>query len=79
MTCCDYPTAVPDGSKSVPWWDCFRCVPVPPSIRMPREKLPNFAARGQWFAKEHPELIKSINRPGRAGPGGNYMLSLLRR
>jgi hypothetical protein len=41
------------------------------------EKLPNFAARAAWFGREHPELLKNINRPGRPGPGGQLMLSLL--
>jgi hypothetical protein len=41
------------------------------------EKMPNFAARGLRFGQEHPDLIKNINRPGRPGPGGNFMLSLL--
>jgi hypothetical protein len=41
------------------------------------EKLPNLAAQAQRFAQDHPELVANINRPGRRGPGGHFLLSLL--
>ena len=40
-------------------------------------KLPNFAARAQWFAQNHPELLTSIHKPGIPGVGGRFMLGLL--
>ena len=39
-------------------------------------KLPNFAARGQWFTKNHPELLTNIHRPGLPGTGGRFLLAL---
>jgi hypothetical protein len=39
-------------------------------------KLPNFAARAQWFAQNHPELLTNIHRPGIPGAGGRFLLAL---
>jgi hypothetical protein len=41
------------------------------------EKLPNFTAQIQRFRQDHPELLANINPPGRRGPGGHFLLSLL--
>jgi hypothetical protein len=41
------------------------------------EKLPNFAAQVQRFRQDHPELLANIRPPGRRGPGGHFLLSLL--
>lgn len=39
-------------------------------------KLPNFAARAQWFTQNHPELLANIHRPGLPGSGGRFLLAL---
>jgi hypothetical protein len=41
------------------------------------EKLPNFAARIEWFRENHPELLENIYRLERPGERGRYMISLL--
>ncbi len=41
------------------------------------DRLPNFAAQAQRFGQEHPDLLVGINRPGRRGPGGHFLLALL--
>jgi hypothetical protein len=39
--------------------------------------LPEFAARAAWFNRCRPDLLASINPPGRQGVKGRYMLSIL--
>ena len=40
-------------------------------------KLPRFIERVQWFNENRPELLANLNRPGRPGVQGRYMMSLL--
>ena len=41
------------------------------------EKLPKFVERVQWFNQNRPDLLANLNKPGRQGEGGRFMLSLL--
>jgi hypothetical protein len=41
------------------------------------QRLPEFVSRVQWFNEHRPALLANINRPGRPGVGGRFMLSLL--
>jgi hypothetical protein len=40
-------------------------------------KLPLFTERVEWFNKNRPDLLANLNKPGRPGEGGRFMLSLL--
>ncbi len=40
-------------------------------------RLPEFAARAAWFNRNRPDLLATINAPGRQGVNGRYMLSIL--
>jgi len=40
-------------------------------------RLPRFVERVQWFNQNRPELLKNLNRPGRPGVQGRFMMSLL--
>ncbi len=42
-----------------------------------KERLPRFAAKAQWFAQHHPQLLENVRRPGVPGAKGRYMLALL--
>ena len=41
------------------------------------ERLPLFMERVEWFNKNRPDLLANLNKPGRPGEGGRFMLSLL--
>jgi hypothetical protein len=41
------------------------------------ERLPHFMERVEWFNRNRPDLLANLNKPGRPGEGGRFMLSLL--
>ena len=41
------------------------------------QRLPMFMERVEWFNKNRPDLLANLNKPGRPGEGGRFMLSLL--
>ncbi len=52
---------------------CANSVFTPETV----ERMPHFLERVTWFVKNHPELVEKIHRPGKPGPNGNVLLSLL--
>lgn len=41
------------------------------------QRMPHFIERVTWFVQNHPELVANIHRPGKPGPTGNLLVSLL--
>jgi hypothetical protein len=41
------------------------------------QQLPRFMERVMWFNQNRPDLLANLNKPGRPGEGGRFMLSLL--